>query len=468
MDSTMFNAMAGRLGRRLSRRGLVARLAKAGAGACLAGALLLAGVVATPVAMAQQSDMDGDGLFDDEESLQYGTSPFAADTDGDLLDDRQEVVLGTDPRDPASPGPGGDIDGDGLPDADEVNVHGTDMNSPDSDQDGASDGAEIAAGTNPLVAQEFDSDGDGLTDRQETFTHLTNELQFDTDGDGIGDGQEVSLGLDPHTVNLPDPVGPAPRDTTADDSDGDGLSDFVETEVWGTDPNDGNTDNDFLGRWLGGRPGRPRPAQPRLRLRRDGRRLRHRRHGAGDQSGGRDGLPVLTATDPATVAALGWCRRGHRRAPGAAWPPSHRASRSTRGGSSASTSEIGRPQPGAGPRFPGRRPAAGGDAERLTAPQAPPRRRRPGEGAAAGADGGGRPRTDRGRSTTRRADGDGGGDGREWEIGTDPLVAAAPVPAPAQGGVGAARTSTAPADRLGPPPVPQTAQPVDKLHRCRT
>ena len=42
-----------------------------------------------------------------------------------ISDDRQEIVLGTDPRDPASPGPGGDIDGDGLPDADEVNVHGS-------------------------------------------------------------------------------------------------------------------------------------------------------------------------------------------------------------------------------------------------------------------------------------------------------------------------------------------------------
>jgi hypothetical protein len=135
------------------------------AGAALAGALLLGGVAATPVVMAQNSDMDGDGLFDDEEALQYGTSPFDADTDDDLLDDRQEIALGSDPRDPASPGPGSDIDGDGLTDADEVNIHGTDMNSPDSDQDGASDGDEIARGTNPLVAQEFDSVGVGLTDR---------------------------------------------------------------------------------------------------------------------------------------------------------------------------------------------------------------------------------------------------------------------------------------------------------------
>ena len=229
-----------------NRRASVLR--HAAASACLAGALLLGAAQAVPVAAQvgfHQSDMDGDGLFDDEEALQFGTSPFLADTDGDLVDDRQEVALGTDPRDPASPGAGFDIDGDGLTDVDEVNVHGTGMNSPDSDQDGASDGFEIASGTNPLTAQEFDTDGDGLTDRQETFTHLTNELQFDTDGDGIGDGDEVTLGLDPHTVNLPDQVGPAPKDTTLIDADGDGLSDFEETSVWGTNPNNDNTDNDF-------------------------------------------------------------------------------------------------------------------------------------------------------------------------------------------------------------------------------
>ena len=87
--------------------------------------------------------------------------------------------------------------------------------------------------------------GDGLTDRQETFTHLTDELRFDTDGDGLGDGTEVQHGLDPPPPNQPHPVGPAPQDTTAADGDGGGLGDFEETAIWGTDPNDDNSDNDY-------------------------------------------------------------------------------------------------------------------------------------------------------------------------------------------------------------------------------
>lgn len=211
------------------------------AAAALAGLLLLGASPALAAQPFHESDMDGDGLFDDEEALVYGTSAFDPDTDDDLLTDGQELALGSDPRDPASPGAGNDIDGDGLTDSDEVNIFGTDMNSPDSDRDGASDGFEVNAGTDPLAAGEFDSDGDGLTDREETFTHLTNELLFDTDGDAIGDGTEVAAGTDPHTVNAPDPIGPAPVST---DGDGDGLPTFDEQNIWFTDPNDDDSDND--------------------------------------------------------------------------------------------------------------------------------------------------------------------------------------------------------------------------------
>lgn len=43
-----------------------------------------------------------------------------------------------------------DSDGDGLSDADEVNIYGTDPHDPDTDGDGFSDGEEVAAGSDPL------------------------------------------------------------------------------------------------------------------------------------------------------------------------------------------------------------------------------------------------------------------------------------------------------------------------------
>ncbi|HVY68595.1 MAG TPA: Ig-like domain-containing protein, partial [Verrucomicrobiae bacterium] len=42
-----------------------------------------------------------------------------------------------------------DSDADGLPDADEINIYGTDPNKADTDGDGQSDGNEVRAGTDP-------------------------------------------------------------------------------------------------------------------------------------------------------------------------------------------------------------------------------------------------------------------------------------------------------------------------------
>ena len=61
------------------------------------------------------------------------------------------------------------------------------------------DGAELAAGTNPLVADggaAVDADGDGLLDSDES-TFGTDPGIADSDGDGWLDGDEVSTGTDP-------------------------------------------------------------------------------------------------------------------------------------------------------------------------------------------------------------------------------------------------------------------------------
>ncbi len=92
-----------------------------------------------------------------------------------------------------------DSDADGIQDADETAIYGTDPGNADSDFDGVADGAELGAGTNPLVvdsAAAVDTDGDGLLDADET-AFGTDLGIADSDADGWLDGDEVSIGTDP-------------------------------------------------------------------------------------------------------------------------------------------------------------------------------------------------------------------------------------------------------------------------------
>jgi hypothetical protein len=66
---------------------------------------------------------------------------------------------------------------------------------PDADQDGLSDVWEASIGTS---ASSADTDGDGLFDREEVEVYKTNPLKTDTDGDSYVDGAEVSNGYDPN------------------------------------------------------------------------------------------------------------------------------------------------------------------------------------------------------------------------------------------------------------------------------
>lgn len=108
---------------------------------------------------------------------------------------------------PTSPATGAfaDSDGDGLYDADETGVYGTNPYIFDTDVDGTGDGTEVYYGSNPRVADGntgsagIDSDGDGLFDTDETQIYGTNPYVFDTDGDGTGDGTEVYFGTNPQS-----------------------------------------------------------------------------------------------------------------------------------------------------------------------------------------------------------------------------------------------------------------------------
>ena len=96
--------------------------------------------------------------------------------------------------------PPGDSDNDGLSNAFEISI-GTDPNDPDTDNGGANDGLEYNSGTDPLDpsddGQLLDSDNDGLTDADEEDIYGTDPNDPDTDNGGVPDGEEVDLGLDP-------------------------------------------------------------------------------------------------------------------------------------------------------------------------------------------------------------------------------------------------------------------------------
>jgi len=125
-------------------------------------------------------DSDGDGLGDEEED-RLGLDPLFGDSDGDFYGDQLEVLfqpLGFDPlmidTQPTCDDPALDRDGDGLRDCEE-DLISSDTTLFDTDADGFPDLLEFRSGTNAL----FD---DGLDD---------------VDLDGARNGQEILANSDP-------------------------------------------------------------------------------------------------------------------------------------------------------------------------------------------------------------------------------------------------------------------------------
>jgi len=69
----------------------------------------------TTLQQAKDADFDGDGLSNWDEVFSEGTLPFDWDTDGDLIPDGLEILLGSSPL----YNPAGDDDGDGMNNAEE-------------------------------------------------------------------------------------------------------------------------------------------------------------------------------------------------------------------------------------------------------------------------------------------------------------------------------------------------------------
>jgi len=245
-------------------------------------------------------DSDGDTLTDCEEVDVYGTDPYNPDSDGDGLSDGDEVrVHYTHPLNP-------DSDSDALSDGDEVNIYGSEPLVPDTDGDGCADGEEVGPNValggrrNPVNPYDFYDvpvptlhDGGTLANRDQAISVLNDVLAVgdylgtyddgppndlgidydeDVDGDTVDDGRayDRSLGVDLNGDTVADlsdaPNGAikiiedlllvlaqsgsscvAPPPTPCGDSDDDGLTDCVETDVLDTDPFNPDTDGDGLG-----------------------------------------------------------------------------------------------------------------------------------------------------------------------------------------------------------------------------
>jgi hypothetical protein len=206
-----------------------------------------------------------DGLISDPLSIRPAqvvrSNPLSHDTDGDLLSDGAERLLGTNPVLAGDVGDIKDSDGDGVFDVDEsrglaIQVNGATLivrSNPalaDSDGDGLPDFVEYQIGSNPSSQ---DTDADGLSDYDELgaggfqmYAGYSNRIENfildasmsqkygtlltdrDSDNDGLDDGEEVA-GFS--LVTLQNGVAVSLYVSTnplSDDSDGDGLSDNVE------------------------------------------------------------------------------------------------------------------------------------------------------------------------------------------------------------------------------------------------
>ncbi|MCK0159297.1 gliding motility-associated C-terminal domain-containing protein [Allomuricauda sp. F6463D] len=137
--------------------------------------------------MWASADCDADQLTNGEEYL-LGTDPYATDSDGDGINDGQEVFDNTNALDECdsiggTPLASSDCDSDGLTYSEEMEL-GTDPNISDSDGDNISDGQEVTDKTDPLNP----CDSEGGTPPVDVVCDIAigNSI-ISADGDGIND-----------------------------------------------------------------------------------------------------------------------------------------------------------------------------------------------------------------------------------------------------------------------------------------
>jgi len=202
-----------------------------------------------------EADTDQDGLTDFEElNFTNPTDPTNYDTDEDEMDDGWEVKYFLDPRNPA--------DAKYDNDTDSYDVDGNGEIAHDTEY--YSNLKEYENRTNPLVA---DTDEDGIWDVWEAYYYLETKQDKDPDvqklsmffnpldpsdagADPDGEGLNNSLEF----LNPIDYDGRLSTNPLRNDTDGDGVDDFIECygndflKFYGifTDPTDVDTDNDRM------------------------------------------------------------------------------------------------------------------------------------------------------------------------------------------------------------------------------
>ena len=197
-------------------------------------------ILITSVQLDTTIDTDKDGLSDGEESFHFGTSILLADSDQDGESDLTEILKGGNPLDLLIPTVNRalhlvaalkvdttpDFDKDGLSDGVESELTGTHALIPDTDFDGVYDLDEFLGlgNGNPyrfpvrmVTAQRVvqsggflldttpDTDEDGLSDGYEQNVSMTDFRLKDTDKDNIDDGLEVIMGTNPLDIIIIDP-----------------------------------------------------------------------------------------------------------------------------------------------------------------------------------------------------------------------------------------------------------------------
>ncbi|MBT9558482.1 MAG: OmpA family protein [Myxococcales bacterium] len=190
-------------------------------------------------------DDDADGLVDEAEAT-FGTDSLDADTDDDGLSDGREVA--TTRTSPTV----ADTDGDGVGDGTEVGettgTSDTDAGTfiPDANPKTTTDPKNADTDDDGLTDGGEDKDGNGRVDAGESDPLDPQDGRLDTDGDGIPDIVETDPckgatgeGEDCTTIPATDP--------TRSDSDGDGVSDKLELDVHGTNPTLYDTDGGGVG-----------------------------------------------------------------------------------------------------------------------------------------------------------------------------------------------------------------------------